>query len=458
MKIDLKKIKHIHMVGIGGIGMSGLARILVDRGMKITGSDLKNNRLIEKLKDRGCVIRIGHKKIFAKPDLVVRSFCIKDANPEIMEARIRGIPLLERSQLLKLIFEAKKRSIAVTGAHGKTTTTAMISYLFDKLNMGPTVLIGGELDYFDGNAKSGSSDILISEVDESDGYFSELPSKCAVITNIEKDHLEHYKNVKNLLNAFKVFLQNRKRILIYDRDDRNLRNLLKYHKGKHISYGNSKNYDFYPLDIKDKGLSTEFICFNKRKELGKVYLSVPGVHNVFNALAAIACSLEFGLKFNEIKDTIVSFKGVKRRFEIKCRKNDIILVEDYAHHPTQIKSVISIARGLKKKRVIVIFQPHRFSRTKYLEAEFATAFRGADRLILTDIYAASENPIKGVSIKNIYKGVKKNGCGNVEIIPKDGISRHLADIIDKGDIILVLGAGDINGIVPDIKKVIKREG
>ena len=456
--MNLNSVKHIHMIGIGGIGMSGLARIFADRGLKITGSDLKNNRLIEKLRKRGCDIRIGHGKIYGTPGAVVRSFIIKDNNPEVIQAGIRNIPVLERSELLKELFESKARSVAVTGTHGKTTTTAMISCIFDKAGLDPTVLIGGEVDYFDGNARSGKGDILVSEVDESDGYLPKISSQHAIITNIEKEHMEYYKDMRNLLEAFKGFIHKRRNgVIFYNKDDSNLRRLTDGYKGKRISFGSSGNCDFYPRSIKENGLSQEFICFKKKKKLGNVCINIPGRHNVFNALAAISCGLEFGLEFDKMRDILSTFKGVKRRFEIKAAVNDIILVEDYAHHPTEIKAVIGAASKLNRKRVIVIFQPHRFTRTAYLEKEFSKAFKDADELILTDIYPASEDPIQGVSINNIHNGVEKEGLRLVKTLPKDEIAPYLKKIVKSQDIILVLGAGDINGIIPDIKKFLKRK-
>lgn len=458
--MNLNSIKHIHMIGIGGIGMSGLARILTDRGLKITGSDLKNNRLIEKLRKRGCDIRIGHGKICGTPEAVVRSFSVKDDNPEIIQAGIRNIPVLERSELLKIIFESKARSVAVAGTHGKTTTTAMISCILDKAGLEPTVLIGGELDYFDGNAKSGNGDVLVSEVDESDGYLPKISSQHAVITNVEKEHMEYYKEMRNLLEAFRRFIHKKRNgVIFYNKDDCNLRKLTEGYKGKRISFGSSGNCDFYPMSIKENGLSQEFICCNKKKNLGNVLINIPGRHNVFNALAAISCGLEFGLGFDKIRDTLSAFKGVKRRFEIKAGAgvNDIILVEDYAHHPTEIRAVIGTASKLNRKRVIVVFQPHRFTRTAHLEKEFSKAFNDVDELILTDIYPASEDPIEGVSIKNIHDGVKREGLKSVKTLPKNEIAPYLKKIARNGDIILVLGAGDINGIVPDIKKFLKRK-
>ncbi|MCK4463972.1 MAG: UDP-N-acetylmuramate--L-alanine ligase, partial [Candidatus Omnitrophica bacterium] len=255
-----------------------------------------------------------------------------------------------------------------------------------------------------------------------------------------------------------IFIHKRRNgVIFYNKDDCNLRRLTDGYKGKRISFGSSGNCDFYPMSIKENGLSQEFICFKKKKKLGNVYINIPGRHNVFNALTAISCGLEFGLEFDKMRDILSTFQGVKRRFEIKAGVNDIILVEDYAHHPTAIKAVIGTASKLDRKRVIVIFQPHRFTRTVYLEKEFSKAFNDVDKLILTDIYAANEDPIEGVSIKNIYNGVKKEGSKSVKTLPKDEIAPYLKKIVRSGDIILVLGAGDINGIIPDIEKFLKRK-
>ncbi|NQT22934.1 MAG: UDP-N-acetylmuramate--L-alanine ligase [Candidatus Omnitrophica bacterium] len=456
MNINLTSIKHMHMIGIGGIGMSGLASILSDRDIKISGSDLKNNNLIGKLKKKGCTITIGHGKINGSPDAVVRSFSIKDNNPEIIEAKNRKIPVFERMDLLKSIIESKKRSIAVSGTHGKTTTTAMISYVLDKAGLDPTVLVGGEMDYFEGNAKSGQSDILVSEVDESDGLIKDIKARYSIITNLEKEHMEHYKNMRNLLFTFRAFAEGAKNgIIFYNNRDRNIEKILPKQANRIVSVGFSDKADIYYASLKAKGLKTEFTCFLKSKRLGRVVLNVPGAHNAFNALMAIACALEFGIQFDKIKKILESFKGVKRRFEIRGTPNDITLIEDYAHHPTEIKAVLEIARTMASKKVIAIFQPHRYSRTSYLKEHFASAFQETDELILTDIYAASEKPIKGFDVKCLYNSIKNSGTKKVQLIPKNEIPRRLKNIVKPGDVLLVLGAGDINGIISDIKKVLK---
>lgn len=458
--IKLNEVKHIHMVGIGGIGMSGLANVLTDRNIFISGSDLKNNCLIEKLKKKGCKIRIGHKGIYGTPDLLVRSFGVKENNPEVNEAREKQICVITRSELLKRFIDTKKYSISVTGTHGKTTTTAMISYLLDRAGLDPTVLIGGEMDYFKGNSKSGTSEILVSETDESDGYFREIVPRFKVITNIEKEHMEYYRNMSNLVKAFKAFIANTPSdgILFYNSEDRYLQKLSGYCHGKRISFGISPRSDFYATSIEERGLLISFYLKYKRKGLGKVTLNFPGRHNVLNAMASIAVALECGISFRKAGSIMRDFKGIKRRFEIKSRTKDLFLIEDYAHHPTELKAVIGMARALDKKRIIAVFQPHRYSRTMYLRKEFNNAFTGVDELILTDIYAANEPPMKGVDVRNICDGVRRKGIKSVKILEKALIARYLRQIVRRDDVILILGAGNINEIVPEVMRNIAAKG
>jgi len=453
--MELSKSKHIHMVGIGGIGMSGLAQILIDRGIKISGSDIKNNNMIRKLRERGCKIAIGHAAINASPDAVIRSFSIRDDNPEIAEARKRNIPIFWRMEMLRSIFEEKNRSIAITGTHGKTTTTAMLSYILDRAGLSPTVLIGGEHDYFKGNAKSGRSDIFVSEVDESDGYFSGFSCQYSIITNIEKEHMEYYADMKKLLGAFSSFAQKTKRIIFYSNDDLNVKSIIEGYDKNRISVGFSPDSDFSCSSFESKGFKTEFICTRRGKKLGKITLRIPGRHNALNALMAISCSLEFGIPFFKIKKFLNVFKNAKRRFEVRGKVNGVTIVEDYAHHPTEIKSVIDSARKIGKKKIIAVFQPHRYSRTFYLKEGFGSSFSGVDELILTDIYSASEAPVSGGDLKSLYSAIRRNGMKSVKVFEKKEIPGRLKSDAKPGDIILVLGAGDINGIIPEIKRSLK---
>jgi len=452
--IDLKDIEHIHMVGIGGVGMSGLANVLIDSGIRITGSDLKNNRLIGKLRKKGCEVALGHGNVKGDPNILVRSFSVKDDNPEVIEARKKGIPVIERSELLKGVIESKARSVSVAGTHGKTTTTAMISYILDRAGLDPTVLIGGEHEHFKGNSKSGKSDIIVAETDESDGFIENIKVRNSVITNLEKDHMEHYKKMSNLINAFKRFISNvePEGLICYNHGDRRLQGLSSSFSGRKITYGFSQGADYRISSCRTNKLKTAFEINRHGKRLGNVVLNIPGAQNASNACAAISICMDFGIPFREIRSIIKDFKSVKRRFEIKYKKNGVLLVEDYAHHPTEIQTVVKVAAGLGKKRIVAVFQPHRYSRTQYLKDGFIKGFEGIDELILTDIYAASEKPIDGVGIEDIEKGLRKMGFKNVTIVPKGMIPGHFSKITRRGDVLLILGAGDVNELVPDIVK------
>ncbi|MDD5440289.1 MAG: UDP-N-acetylmuramate--L-alanine ligase [Candidatus Omnitrophica bacterium] len=456
--IDLKKIRHVHMIGIGGIGMSALADILLPSGIRVSGSDLKHNRLVANLTKKGCRISMGHKKLYGCPDIVVRSFSVNDDNVEVIEAKKRCIPVVERSELLRAIINGRARSVSICGTHGKTTTTAMTALVLDKAGLDPTVLVGGEVDHFRGNARTGKSDIFVTETDESDGFIATLSPRYRVITNIEKDHMEHYGTMGNLLKTFKAFLANSdpQQILFHYDDDKNIARLKIFFKGTAFSYGFKRSSDFNARSLKISACSSEFVCYRKGKKLGKVRLNVPGRHNIANALAAIAVAVEFGIPFKRVCSLIGGFRGVKRRFEIQSRYAGITVVEDYAHHPTEIKTVIAMAQGLRPKRIIAIFQPHRFSRTRHLAGGFADAFYGADELILTDIYAAHERPLPGGGINALLGRIEKQGSqGRVMYIPKEKIARYIAVRAKGGDVVLVIGAGDINLIVPDIVRNIK---
>lgn len=457
--LDIKGLKEVHMIGIGGIGMSALAFILLDHKVSITGSDLKENNLIGKLRGMGCAINIGHGALIGNPEIVVRSFSVKDDNPEVIEAKRRRIPVIERSELLRAVIMSKTRAVSVSGTHGKTTTTAMISYLMDKAGLDPTVLIGGEVDHFNGNSRSGKSDIFVTETDESDGYISKLSAKYIVVTNIEKDHMEHYVNMDNLISAFSEYLSrgHKDGALFYYSGDTLLKTMINYFPGKRVSFGFSGQSDIFADEVDETGFSTKFTVHYKGKRLGKAVLNVPGRHNVLNALAAFAVLLEFGVSFKKITMIMKGFKSAKRRFEIQSNKNNIMLVEDYAHHPTEIRAVISMARVLKPKRIVAVFQPHRYSRTQYLENEFETAFQGVDKLVLTDIYSANEEPIEGVGLENISEGARTSGVKEVEIINKRMIPEHLGKTVEAGDIVLVMGAGDINQIIPSLQEIFNRK-
>jgi UDP-N-acetylmuramate--alanine ligase len=453
----LKNVKKVYFIGIGGIGMSALARILLEKGYLVYGSDIKQTAITDKLKRAGAHINIGHsKKCPADIDLAVYTSCISKDNPEIKALSRRGVKIVNRGRLLAELFN-KSFGIAVSGTHGKTTTSALIGHMLKFCGLDPTVAVGAEVISLGGNAVTGQSDLFVAESDESDGSFLELKSNYAVITNIEEEHLDYYKDLAHIKASYAAFADNVKDngCLIACADDANIKNLLKRYKKPITTYGFNKNADYRASNLQIRGLSTDFDCLEKEKLLNKFTLNIPGKHNVQNALAAIAIAKLLGLTVDKIKDALASYKGSLRRFEIKSDSNEIMLIEDYAHHPTEIKATIEAARNLNPKRVIVAFQPHRFSRTKHLKLAFSSAFDKADYLIITDIYAASEMPIKGISSQIIYKEIKEKSK-NVCYLPKDDIAEHIMKIAEIGDLIIIMGAGDIGEISNEIAQKLKK--
>lgn len=447
------------MIGIGGIGMSALATVLIDKGCCITGSDIKENELIKKLKARNAEIKIGHKASnVSSQDLVVYSSSIRAGNAEIIEAGKRKIPAIPRMGLLKGLMEEKKNSVAVTGTHGKTTITAMVSCLLEKAGYDPSVLIGGEHSLFNGNAKLGKSEYLVAEVDESDKRFVTLRSRYLIIPNLEMEHPEYYKSEKELFGAFRTFLKLQKKSssCFYCKDEEKLNEALIAFKGRKISYGFSESSRFRAANVRISPSKSDFDCFDGRKRIGHFSLFVPGRHNIANALAAISFGTTLGIGVEAIKKAIREYRGVKRRFELVGNVNGIKIVEDYAHHPTEIKATIEAARSLRPKRLITVFQPHRYTRTHIFTEEFSRSFDGSDKLILTEIYAASEDKIKNVSAENIYRAIKKRRPSLAEYMGKKKIPNYVSGKTKKGDLVLVLGAGDINRSARSILERLKK--
>jgi len=450
--VSLNK-KKVHMIGIGGIGMSGLALILARMGCAVTGSDIEKNNLTDKLKKHGVKITIGHRASNIKEsDFVVYSSSIRTDNPEVVEAKAGKFPLIPRIELLKMVMDGYKRIIAVTGTHGKTTITAMASLMLEKAGFSPTVLIGGESPHFSGNAKLGKGDTLVAEVDESDGRFVILKPTHVLIPNLEKEHLEHYRNEEHLMNAFRRFFDRQPAScrLFYRLEDRNLGILAGSFRGKKSSFGLSKKADLCIKNIKTDILKTSFECVYKKKELGRFRIGVPGIHNAMNALAVILLGADLGIEIDVIAAALSEYRSVKRRFEVIGDVNGIRVVEDYAHHPTEIKATIAAACSFRPKRLITVFQPHRYTRTKSFYREFSNSFEGSDRVILTEIYSASEKKIKNVSAKNIYDIMIKNNFASVELLEKQKIASYLRKEAKPGDMILVLGAGDIGKIAHEV--------
>ncbi len=449
------KKKRVHFVGVGGIGMSAIARILLQMGHEVSGSDLETSRLTEALESLGGAISSGHKasNVPKGADLVVYSSSINSANPEMRQAKRLGVPIVRRACALAGLLNPR-RGIAITGTHGKTTTTSLISTILSKAGFDPTIAIGGEIDHIHSNACLGEGAWMVAEADESDGSFLHLAPFYTVVTNIEMEHVDYYKTLDKAIDGYSLFVNKTKRggVLFCNNDDANIKKMLKRYKGEVRSYGLSNKALIYPVDIKMDGFSTSYKCVWKGKPMGRVNLRIPGMHNVSNSLAAILVGLEAGIDFEKIASSVAGFRGAKRRFELKVDDCGIMLIDDYAHHPTEIKAVIEAAARFRPNRLISIFQPHRFTRTKYLRREFGSCFRGVDRLILTDIFPASEKPIKGVTIKTLYDEAKEAGLKNVEMVKKDEISSLVFNSSRPGDMIVVMGAGDIKNVSEDLEK------
>lgn len=451
----LRKNKRIHFVGIGGIGMSGIAHILLEMGYRVSGSDLEQNSLTRKLQKMGGIIFTGHdsSNILKDTGLVVYSSSVSFINPEMHEARKRRIPIVHRAKLLAELFN-NKIGIAVTGTHGKTTTTSLAAVMLENCGLNPTAIIGGEIEEFCGNAKLGKGKHIVAEADESDSSFLNLKPSVAVITNIEPEHLDHFKTMDDAKRAYRKFADNIKPggILIYNHDDHSVRDALKGYKREKESFGSSRHADISPDNIKMDRFYTSFDCIYKGKDLGRVGINIPGQHNVMNALAAILVGLKSGLKFDDVREAIKDFKGVKRRFHLRSDHEGVMLIDDYGHHPTEIRVVLEACRNWKPRRLIAIFQPHRYTRTKALADDFGKCFKEADKLILTDIYAASEKPIRGVSVRSIYDRAKKSGNKDISIVKKEMIADSIMKIKKRGDMIVVFGAGDIKKVADELSE------
>jgi UDP-N-acetylmuramate--alanine ligase len=427
-----------HFVGVGGIGMCGLAELLNNMGAQVSGSDLSSNANTERLAKIGVKIFKGHSAAnVMDADVVVYSSAVKDTNPEIQFARGERIPLIPRAEALAEIMRLK-RGIAVAGTHGKTTTTSMVSSIFLEAQLAPTIVIGGRFDPINSTAMLGEGDWLLAEADESDGSFNKLSPEIAIITNIDSDHLDYFKSFENLENAFRNFSE---KIPFYGMciawgDDPVVRKVLKDFSKRVVFYGfNSEN------DYVIEGSNAKYKITHAKTELGEFNLTVPGKHNALNATAALIAGLHAGIEFEKCKLGLEHYQGVDRRFQLKGEKNGVHVYDDYGHHPTEIRATLQGFREkFPDKRVVVLFQPHRFSRTESCWLDFTLCFSQCDKLILTDIYAAGENPIEGINSHRLYTEMKHKDC---LYFPKsEGLTTGILSLLKPGDIFLTLGAGD----------------
>jgi UDP-N-acetylmuramate--alanine ligase len=440
------KIKQIHFVGIGGIGMSGIAEVLLNLGYRITGSDAKETEITRRLVQLGCGISYDHRRENVQgADVVVISSAIRKDNPEIQEAKARMIPVIPRAEMLAELMRMKY-GIAVAGTHGKTTTTSMAATVLAHAGLDPTMVVGGRLNSLGSSAQLGQGEFLVAEADESDGTFLTLTPTIAVVTNIDPEHLDYYDGIEHLKRTFAEFIN---KVPFYGSsilclDHPNVRALIPTVQKRYITYGLDQETNVCGKGIRPRGWGIEFEAWWQDRSLGKVRLNMPGVHNVYNALAAIAVGMELEIAFSTIKEALEGFTGVGRRFELKGETGGIAIIDDYAHHPEEIKVTVAAAKGLGERRIIALFQPHRYTRTRDLFEEFLSAFTGADALFITDIYPAGEDPIPGVTAEALCRAIEHRGGTEVRYVPD---REHLVDevlpILRPGDIVMTLGAGNI---------------
>ncbi len=439
--------------------MSAIAQLLIRRGFKVSGSDLKENRSIEELKKLGAQIFIGQRsQNINGADLIIYSSAIKEDNPELEEALRQSIPVLKRAEALAGLMQ-DKYVITVTGSHGKTTTTSLISYLLLEAGLSPTMAIGGIFRNIDNNASQGEGDFFVAEADESDGSFLYYQPKYSIITNIDREHLDYYKDFNNLIETFAKFINktDKNGCVFSCNEDENLRKILKDYKKRFVLFGLEDSADVYPKNIQLKDLNSEFDCFYKKKFLTRFHLALGGMHNISNSLAVVALAVELGIDLEVIKRTFCNYKGAGRRLEIKLRNSDYTVIDDYAHHPTEIKATLAALKNLKANRLIAIFQPHRFSRTKLLLDEFGRSFDLADYIIITDIYPASELPLPGITGMSVYESIKQHTPDKqMDFIPKEKIVEYILKIIKSGDLVVTLGAGDIIRVCDALAEILKK--
>ncbi|PTX59382.1 UDP-N-acetylmuramate--L-alanine ligase [Melghirimyces profundicolus] len=451
--------EHVHFIGIGGYGMSAIARVLLESGYRVTGSDVAENKLTQRLAALGAEIHIGHQSVLVEgADRVVYSSSIPDDNVELVAARAKGIPVFHRSRMLADLLN-HKQGIAVAGAHGKTTTSSMIAQTMEESGADPTYVIGGEVVSLGSNAKAGSSPFVVAEADESDGTFLEYFPHIAVVTNVEPDHLENYDgSFEKLKGAYRQFLSQVKKdgVAVLGWDDPYLREIGEESEARVITYALESEADYTATDIRQVLNRTRFTVNHHGTPLGEVTIHVPGRHNVANALAAVVVCMEAGLTFEQVAEGLSRFRGAKRRFQVIGEVEEILVVDDYAHHPTEIRTTVE---GLKamNRRILAVFQPQRYSRTHLLMEEFSRAFGGVDELILTDIYSPpGEAPIDGVTSERLARMVRENSNPNtVYRATKEDVETYLLERACPGDLVLTMGAGDIwrvaHNLVPALK-------
>jgi UDP-N-acetylmuramate--alanine ligase len=449
----LKRYQQIHFVGIGGAGMSGIAEVLLTLGYRVTGSDQKRNEVVERLERLGAKVFIGHAASQIEgAHVVVYSSAVARDNPELQAARQRSIPVIRRAEMLAELMRVKY-GIAIAGTHGKTTTTSMVGAVLAEAGLDPTVVVGGRVTAFGANARLGQGEFLVAEADESDGSFLRLTPTIAVVTTIDAEHLDYYRDLVEIREAFLHFVD---KVPFYGAavlclDQPEIRALLPRIEKRVITYGLGAPADLVAASLRLHELSARFEVLHRGESLGELSLQVPGAHNAANALAAAAVGLDLEVPFAAIQEALASFTGVQRRFQVKGEAGGILVVDDYGHHPAEIRATLQAARQGFGRRLVVVFQPHRYTRTFHLHAEFLSAFADADVLVITDIYPAGEPPIPGVHARTLAEGVAARTTREVRYVSDRGeLVEFLLGAVRPGDLVLTMGAGDIGGVADQV--------
>jgi UDP-N-acetylmuramate--alanine ligase len=444
-----RRIQHVHFVGIGGIGMSGIAEVLVNMGFRVSGSDLRRSDVTARLEAMGARVFEGHAaQNVGDAHVVVRSTAVRDDNPEIAEARRRSIPVIARAEMLGELMRLKPHTVAVAGSHGKTTTTSMIANVLAHAGLDPTVVVGGVVGAMGSNARLGKSDLMVTEADESDRSFLMLSPTYAVVTNIDREHMDHYADMTDVRKCFADFVN---KVPFYGAavlclDDPHVQAVIPEIVRRRITYGLSAQADIAAREVRyDKEFGSTFQVRRMGEPIGEVSLHVPGLHNIYNSLAAVGVGLELELPFETIAGALSTFAGVNRRFQRKGEAAGVLVVDDYGHHPTEIRATLVAAKlGASGRRMVVLFQPHRYSRTQDLMDEFARSFNNADVLMVSDIYAASEDPIEGVSAESLVEAVHRFGHKDARYAGSlEEATRALLEEVRPDDMVITLGAGNV---------------
>jgi UDP-N-acetylmuramate--alanine ligase len=448
--------KHYHFIGIGGIGMGTLATLLLDKKQNVSGSDIKENQMIHSLRQKGAAVFIGHDARNVKDvDFIIYSSAIDPRNPELIEAKQKNIPVIQRAKLLAELMEDHVK-VTVGGAHGKTTTTSMVSHLLIDADLHPTTAIGGIVNATGTSSNLGKGEYFVAEVDESDGSFLYFSPNYSVITNIDYEHMDFYRDWNHILETYERFISQTApsgKVIVCGGDE-NLMNLVRKSKKEYISYGFQKT-DFVRAEhIEFSGFGSMFDVYVDNRLLGKFSLQVPGKHNVLNALAAVVVGNCLSINPEVIRRSLSTFKGVQRRFQRIGEVNGVLVIDDYGHHPTEITATLEAASRVKNKRLVVVFQPHRYSRLQALFDDFAKSLTIADYLIVTDIYAASEKPIAGLKAEHLIPVIQKiTGTAKTAVyLPKENIVEHLLTQVRVGDLVVTLGAGDVTKLSYELVK------